>query len=142
MEWFYITFHHSNRAEYLHSGCKLCDEMLASLAAYFESGFYARVADGSLCKLRDEQVCVQARNEYRHELQTRYHDKLKRLTNNRKREHSWQREDHAGSSYGGKLRERSTYRECKPDARGHGERKTEHEQAAKNKPCHVHGPES
>jgi hypothetical protein len=39
------------------------------------------------------------------------------------------------------LRERSTYRERKPDARGHGKRKTAHEQAAKNKPCHVHGPE-
>jgi len=90
VEWFYMTFHHSDRAEYLRSGCKLCDEMLTSLAEYFESGFDARVADGSLRKLRDEQVRVQARNEYRHELQARYHDKLKRLTNNnRKCEYSW-----------------------------------------------------
>jgi len=68
---------------------------------------------------------------------------LKRLTNNnKKREYSWQREDRDGSSLGGKSREQSTYRERKPDAKGHGERKTPHEQAAKNKPCHVHGPES
>ena len=40
------------------------------------------------------------------------------------------------------MRERSTYCKRKPDARGHGERKTAHEQAAKSKPCHVHGPES
>ena len=142
VEWFYMTFHRSDRAEYLRSGRKLCDETLASLAAYFESGFDARVADGSLRKLRDEQVRVQARNEYRHELQARYHDKLKRFDNTRKREHSWRRDDRAGSSHGGKSRERSTYRERKPDARGHGERKTTHEQSAKNKPCKVHGPES
>ncbi len=140
VEWFYLTFHRSDRADYLRGGRKLCDEMLASLAEYFESGFDARVADGSLRKLRDEQVRVQAQNEYRHELQSWYHDKLKRLTNNKKREYSWRREDRDGSSHGGKSREQSAYRERKPDAKGHGERKTTHEQAAKNKPCHVHGP--
>jgi hypothetical protein len=137
-----MTFHRSDRTEYLRSGRKLCDETLASLAAYFKSGFDARVADGSLRKLRDEQVRVQAQNEYRHELQARYHDKLKRFDNTRKREHSWQRNDRAGSSHGGKSRERSTYRERKPDARGHGEGKTTHEQSVKNKPCKVHGPKS
>ena len=117
-------------------------ETLTSVAAYFESGFDAQVADGLLRKLCNEQVRVKVQNEYRHELQARYQDKLKRLTNNRKREHSWRRNDCAGSSHGGKLRERSTYRKRKPDARGHGERKMTHEQAAKNKPCHVYGPES
>jgi hypothetical protein len=141
VEWFYMTFHHSDCTEYLHSGRKLCDETLASLVAYFESGFDARVADGSLRKLRDEQVRVKAQNENPHELQARYHDKLKRLANNREREHSWRRDDRDGGSHGGKSRERSTYRKRKPDARGHGERKTAHKQAAK-KPCHVHGPES
>jgi hypothetical protein len=88
VEWFYMTFHHSNRAEYLRSGRKLCDEMLASLAVYFESGFDARVADGTLRKLHDEQVCVKACNKYPHELQACHHDKLKRLANNRRRKHS------------------------------------------------------
>jgi len=70
-------------------------------------------------------------------------DKLKHLTNNKKREYSsWRREDRDGNTHGGKSCEQSTYRERKPDAKGHGERKTTHEQAAKNKPCHVHGPES
>ena len=144
VEWFYMTFHRSDRAEYLRSGRKLCDETLASLAEYFEGGFDARMADGSLRKLRDEQVRAQARNEYRHELQARYHDKLKRLTNNKRREYSsWQREDRDSNSHGGKLREQSTYRERKPgNTKGHSERKTTHEQTAKNKPCHVHGPES
>jgi hypothetical protein len=140
VEWFYMTFHRSNRLEYLRSGRKLCDETLASLATYFESGFDARVADGTLRKLRNEQVCVKARNEYRHELQARYHDKLKRLANNRRRKQGWQR-DRDGGSHGGKSRKRATHRERKPDARDHGKRKTAHEQAAK-KPCHVHGPEA
>jgi hypothetical protein len=120
VEWFYMTFHHSNRAEYLRSGRKLCNEMLASLTAYFESGFDARVADGTLRKLCDEQVRVKARNEYRHELQARYHDKLKHLANNRKREHSWRR-DRDGSNHGGKSRERATQRKRKPDARDYGD---------------------
>jgi len=85
VEWFYMTFRRSDCAEYLRSRRKLCDKMLTSLAEYFESGFDARVADGSLRKLRDEQVRVQARNEYRHELQVRYHDKLKHLTNNNRK---------------------------------------------------------
>ena len=94
--------------KYLPSGCKLCDKTLASLAAYFESGFDARVADGTLRKLRDKQVCVKARNEYRHELQARYHNKLKHLANNRRCEHSWRR-DRDGSNHGGKSRERATH---------------------------------
>jgi hypothetical protein len=140
VEWFYMTFHRSNRAEYLRSGRKLCDETLATLAAYFKSGFDARVADGMIRKLRDKQVRVKARNEYRHELQACYHDKLKCLSNNRRRKYSWRR-DRDGSNHGGKSRERTNHRERKPDARDYGDRKTAHEQAAK-KPCHVHGPEA
>jgi hypothetical protein len=98
------------------------------------------VADGTLRKLRDKQVCVKARNEYRQELQARYHDKLKRLANNRRREHSWQSK-RDGGSHSGKSREQATHRERKPDARDYGECKTAHEQAAK-KPCQVHGPEA
>ncbi len=138
VEWFYMTFHRSDRAEYLRSGRKLCNEMLATLVEYFESGFEARVADSTLRKLRDEQVRVKARNEYRHELHARYHDKLKRLANNRRREQSWRR-DRDGSNHGGKSREQANHREHKPDTRDYGDRKTAHKQAAK-KPCHVHGP--
>ena len=108
--------------------------------AYFESGFDVRVAEGTLCKLRNKQVHAKARNEYCHELQARYHDKLKRLANNRRREHSWRR-DRNGSNNGGKSRERATHREHKPDARDYDNCKTAHEQAAK-KPCQVHGPKA
>ncbi len=32
VEWFYMTFHRSDRAEYVRSGRKLCKETLKSLA--------------------------------------------------------------------------------------------------------------
>jgi hypothetical protein len=37
VEWFYMTFHKTDRAEYVRSGFKLCKEMLKLLAEYFES---------------------------------------------------------------------------------------------------------
>jgi hypothetical protein len=39
VEWFYMSFHCSNHAEYLRSGRKLCDETLLTLAEYFKSVF-------------------------------------------------------------------------------------------------------
>ena len=78
VEWFYMSFHRIDRAEYLHSGHKLCDETLATLAEYFVGNYKVRVADGILRKLRDKQVRVKARNKYPQKLQARYHDKLKR----------------------------------------------------------------
>ena len=39
VEWFYMSFHRSDRAEYLRSRRKLWDEMLTTLAEYFESSF-------------------------------------------------------------------------------------------------------
>jgi hypothetical protein len=140
VEWFYMSFHRSDCAEYLRSGRKLCDEMLATPTEYFKSGFDAGVANGMLCKLRDEQVCVKARNEYHHKLQACYHDMLKRLANSQRRAHSWRR-DRDNINHGGKMREWANYRKHKPEARNNGNRKTPHEQAAK-KPCHVHGPEA
>ncbi len=98
------------------------------------------MANGTLRKLRDKQVRVKACNEYPHELQACYHDKLKHLANNRECKHSWWR-DRDGSNHGGKSRKRATHGERKPDSKDYGNRKMAHEQADK-KPCHVHGPEA
>jgi hypothetical protein len=35
VEWFYMTFHKSDRAEYVQSGCKPSDKMLQAIAEYF-----------------------------------------------------------------------------------------------------------
>ena len=140
VEWFYMSFHRTDCAEYLRSGRKHCNETLATLADYFESVFNAQVANGMLRKLRDKQVVVKARNEYHHKLQACYHDKLKCLADGQRHEHSWRR-NRNGSNHDGKSCKRTNYRKRKTDNRNHGNRKTLHVQPAK-KPCHVHGLES
>jgi hypothetical protein len=56
VEWFYMSFHNSNRLEYVRSGLRLCDETLTTLAQYFESIHNARVNDGLLQKKREDQI--------------------------------------------------------------------------------------
>ena len=46
VEWFYMTFHRTDRAEYVHSGRKLREETLKSLAEYFESIYDSRLSEG------------------------------------------------------------------------------------------------
>jgi hypothetical protein len=48
VEWFYMSFHCSDHAEYVRSGRKLSNEMLQTLAKYFESIFLARISYGSI----------------------------------------------------------------------------------------------
>ena len=61
VEWFYMSFHREDRAEYLCSGRKLYDETLSTLPEYFESVFDARVTNGLLRKtLRQTSPCKSA----------------------------------------------------------------------------------
>ena len=46
VEWFYMTFHRTDRAEYVRSGRKLCKETLKSLAEYFKSIYSSRLSEG------------------------------------------------------------------------------------------------
>ncbi len=46
VEWFYMTFHRTDRAEYICSSCKLCKETLKLLAEYFESIYDFRLSEG------------------------------------------------------------------------------------------------
>ncbi len=47
VEWFYMSFHKSDHAEFVCSGNKVSEEMLQSLAEYFQSIHDVRVSDGS-----------------------------------------------------------------------------------------------
>ena len=71
VEWFYMTFHKSDRSEFVRSGRPLSDETLQSLAEYFERIFAARLLDGSLQKKHDEQIRRTAKSELRHDLEER-----------------------------------------------------------------------
>ena len=46
MEWFYMTFHRTDRVEYVCLGRKLCKETLKLLAEYFESIYDYRLNEG------------------------------------------------------------------------------------------------
>ena len=140
VEWFYMTFHKSDRSEYVRSGRKLDEETASSVAEYFERLHNARLHDGSLQKKRDEQIRRTAKSELRHDLEERYKRKLHDFERSRARSanRTWHRErDNNRDRRGGYNDKRATNK----DSRGGGERKAPPEGSAKTA-CHLHGPDS
>jgi hypothetical protein len=56
LEWFYMSFHKEDRAKYVKCSQRLSNEMLESVAEYFENIFNSQVADGSLAKKHAHQI--------------------------------------------------------------------------------------
>lgn len=56
VQWFYMSFHKSDRAEYIRSGRRLDNETLETLALYFQAIHDAKVADGSLQRQEQQRV--------------------------------------------------------------------------------------
>jgi hypothetical protein len=56
MEWIYMTFHRTDRAEYICSGRKLCKETLKLLAEYFESIYNSRLSKGLVPRRQLEKI--------------------------------------------------------------------------------------
>ncbi len=54
VEWFYMTFHRTDRAEYIRSGCKRHEETLKLLAEYFELIYNSCLSEGLVtrCQLK------------------------------------------------------------------------------------------
>ncbi len=80
LEWFYMSFHKEDRAKYVESGRCLSDEILESVAEYFENIFNLQVADGSLAKKCECQIEQHMRCKMRHELRKRYDEKVRLVT--------------------------------------------------------------
>jgi hypothetical protein len=80
LEWFYMSFHQEDRAKYMESGRHLIEEMLESLAEYYENIFNSQVADGSLAKKRKCQIKQRIRRDMHHELCKRYDEKVRHVT--------------------------------------------------------------
>ena len=72
MEWFYMTFHKSNRAKYVCSGCKLSKETLKTLVEYFELIYNSCLSQDLVPCRRLEKTQANAKHEMRHELQEQY----------------------------------------------------------------------
>jgi len=77
VEWFYMTFHKTDRSEYVRSGRQLEDKTIVLLAAFFKRLFNTRLLDGSLQKKREEQIRQSAQSKLRHDLEERYKHKLR-----------------------------------------------------------------
>ena len=86
VEWFYITFHKTDRAEYVCSGRKLCEETLQTLAEYFELIYETRMNDGYYRRMQVEKVRFDAKRKMRHELEQHYACKLKHFASERRPE--------------------------------------------------------
>ena len=78
-----MSFHKSDRAEFVCSGNKLNEEMLQTLTEYFQGIHDVKVSDGSLLKKRDEQIRQSTRRKMHGELVKRFHDKMSRYTHSR-----------------------------------------------------------
>jgi hypothetical protein len=79
LEWFYMSFHKEDRVKYVESGRHFADEMLKSLAKYFDNISNSQVADGSLVKKREHQIKQRMRCKMRHELCKRYNEKVRQV---------------------------------------------------------------
>jgi hypothetical protein len=56
VEWFYMTFHRSDRAEYVRSGRKLRKETLKLLTEYFESIYDSHLSKGLVLRRQLEKI--------------------------------------------------------------------------------------
>ncbi len=95
VEWFYMTFHQTDRAEYVRSGRKLHEESLKTLAEYFETIYDSRASEGLVPRCQLDKIQADAKREMRHELRERYDRKLHHFADKRrtKRLRSVRRDD-------------------------------------------------
>ncbi len=136
VEWFYMTFHRTDRAEYVRSGRKLRKETLKLLAEYFESIYDSRLSEGLVPRQQLDKIRADAKCKMRHELQERYDCKLRHFLEQRRtnRSRSVRRDDGCRRRNYGKRRED---KQRPHDARGKKGLPSREDKGFK--PCHVHG---
>jgi hypothetical protein len=145
VEWFYMSFHCLDRTEYVRRGRKLSDEMLQTLAKYFESIFLAQISNDLIQKKHDKQLCSAAKRKLRHELEEPYREKLKRLLESQEHCSSHRWHDERSSRFTCNCRP-TCYGNCcyfKACCSGYkdscGDCKAHSEDGQFNKLCHLHG---
>ena len=87
VEWLYMSYHKSGRAEFVRSGMKLNVETLQMLTEYFQGIHDVKILDGSLLATTKayDQIRQSARRKMRGELEHRFHDKMGPYTQSRER---------------------------------------------------------
>ena len=163
MEWFYITFHKTDRLEYVHSGRKLHEETLQTLTEYSESIYDTGMIEIAYSQSQHKKVRGDARQEARHDLQKCYTRKMRHFANERRSgrlQVMQQNNDYYGPSEIRECREhhynrrndRSDYKKSlqvyrtnpqeysyKRNPQERGSRKSPQEHNKGFKPCRLHG---
>ena len=136
VEWFYMTFHRTDRAEYVCCGRKLREETLKLLAEYFELIYDSCLSEGLVPCRQLDKIQADAKREMRHELRERYDRKLSHFSEQRRtnRSRSVRRNNGRCRRDYGKRRED----EQRPqDTRGKKGLPSREDKGFK--PCHMHG---
>ncbi len=68
VEWFYMTFHKSDCAEYVQFQCKLSNKMLQTIAEYFQLIHKTCENNGSLTRYQIKKIWAEAKCELCHKL--------------------------------------------------------------------------
>ena len=68
VQWYYMTYHHVDHAEYVKSGKKLLGETIKTFLAYFQSLFAQRKNDGMLERHEIEQLRNRAKRTLANDL--------------------------------------------------------------------------
>ena len=80
LKWFYMTFHKSERNQFIMSGRRLVDETIESVTEYFESLYNIKKSSGKLQK-QLEQRDHKKYEAQRGSTKNRYNDKMRNMAN-------------------------------------------------------------
>ncbi len=120
LEWFYMTFHKSERDQFVTSGRRLVDETIESVTEYFESLYNIKKSNGKL-KLQLEQRDRKKYEAQRGAAKNRYDDKMRNSNYRDDRNHDRGYKTSRDNDY----KRNKSERKAPPEFSG--------------KPCHVHG---
>jgi hypothetical protein len=126
VEWLYMSFHKSDRAEFVRSGNKLISETLQTLTKYFQSIHDIKITDGSLQRKREVQIRQSTRRKMHGELEKRFHAKMSCYTHScDKRQHSYDKRGRNDNSkrVASNTSNRERYDHCRPEKDSCGDRK-------------------
>jgi hypothetical protein len=130
LEWFYMTFHKSERDQFVTSGQGLVDEMINSITEYFKLLYNIKKSSGKL-KLQLEQRDRKKSDFQRGTAKSRYDNKMRYMANGRRTSRSRDYRDDCNHDRGYKPSRDSGYNRDRPERKAPPE--------FTGKPCHVHG---
>jgi hypothetical protein len=141
VEWFYMTLHKSDHAEYVRSGRKLSNKMLQTIADYFQSIHETRENNGSLTRHQIKKIRVEAKCQLCREVEEQYAHK-KRLLSDQRRGYRLYDQHNGGHNccQHGQRKQRKLHNDGSLGDDKRDDRKSPPEREDKDfKPCRIHG---